>query len=152
MSRVSPHVDLNIASSLSTAQKLVAVFCLVWPFLAMASVPRRGRSSAPLSAVLVALAVVVCGAWLDFARGEDIRWGIALWPVAWIVVLSLALRHRPAVDRYVVVLGTILAIEVLIAVLFVDALMPVFARAAAAMTIALAMAAAIRLFVATRGT
>lgn len=48
---------LNVAASLSMAQKLVAVFCLVWPLLAMASVPRRSRSSAPLAVVLVAQSV-----------------------------------------------------------------------------------------------
>ena len=155
----------------TTAYNVVALFCIVWPFLAMASVPRRGRSSAPLDAIFVALAVVACGLWLDLGdvvRGLPLSGGrlesagyelraasaVALWPIAWIALLALVLRHRPKVDSFVITLAVILAIHIVAAFLFVQVLAPsksliVFARAAAAMTIVTAMTAALRLFFAT---
>lgn len=159
----------------TTPQKVVALFCIVWPFLAMASAPRRGHSSAPFSAAIVALAVVACGLWLDLAdlvgglavsgagldsAKDGLRWifgatKIAIWPIAWIALFTLVLRHRPHVDSFVITLAIMLAIHVLAAFLFVQVFAPnkslmVFARTAAAVTIPTAMIAALRLFFATR--
>ena len=163
--RVSPDVDLTHAYVTATdAQKVVAIFCMVWPFLAMASLPRRGQSPAPLLAAIVALAVVGCGLWVDLANAAGAAVStrdafavtrIALWPLAWIAVYALILRHRPRLDPFVITLAVCLALHVLAAVLFVQVLAPskpliVFARAAAAVMIVTAMTAALRLFFATR--
>jgi len=120
---------------------LVVAFSVVWPFLAMASIPRRGQSSAPLAAMLVPVAVGSCGVWL----GLDVSWMVVvLWPIAWIAILSLGLRHRTALDGYVLALSVILGIDLFAALgwLHVDVLAPL----AAAASIVLAMLAALRLF------
>jgi hypothetical protein len=155
---------------------LVTLFCFVWPFLAMAAVSRRGRSSAPIAAALVALAVILCGIWLDLsnlvgamaitgvgretmvtAARDTFETGaaLAMWPIGWILILSLVLRHRPIVDRVVIALSVLLCASAVTAWSFVTFLEPsagyvLFARVAAAATLAIAIWAAVRLFVVTR--
>jgi hypothetical protein len=153
------------------ATVLVVLFCAFWPFLAMFSVPRRGRSSAPIAAALVALAVIGCGMWINLATIVDSEWSrpaallvarntlemgwIAVWPVAWIAILSLIRRHRPIPDRFVAILAALLGVAAIAALNFAAFLAPriaylVFARAAAAFALAIALAAAVWLFVVTR--
>lgn len=160
----------------SPALLLVTLFCFVWPFLAMAAVSRRGRSSAPIAAALVALAVILCGLWLELSSlvgampitgvGRETMTmaardtfetgaGLAIWPIGWIVILSLVLRHRPIVDRVVIVLAILLCASVVTAWSCVAFLEPsvgyvLFARGAAAVTLVIAIASAVRLFVVTR--
>lgn len=150
---------------------LVVLFCLFWPFLAMSSVPRRGRSSAPIAAALVALAVISCGLWINLAMIVDSELGrptarlvarnalemgwIAVWPVVWIAILSLILRHRPIPDSFVVILAALLGVVAIAALNFAAFLAPriaylVFARVAAAFALAIALAAAVWLFLMTR--
>ena len=142
----------------------------------MAAVSRRGRSSAPIAAALVAVAVILCGIWLELsnlvgamaitgvgretmamAARDTFETGaaLAIWPIAWIVILSLLLRHRPIVDRVVLALGVLLCASVVTARTCVAFLEPsigyvLFARAAAAATLSIALWAAVRLFVVTR--
>ncbi len=116
--------------------------------------------------MIVAIAVVACGVWIDLANvvllldaGVGPRpvlapTSIVTWPIAWIALLTLVLRHRPQIDSFVIALTTILAIQIVAAFLFVQVLAPsksliVFARTAAAMTIVTAMIAALRLFLST---
>ncbi|HEV7238921.1 MAG TPA: hypothetical protein VGQ36_06735 [Thermoanaerobaculia bacterium] len=144
----------------STALKVIALFCMVWPFLAMASVPRRGRSSAPIAAMLVVLAVILCGVWLELsnvagaAALDTFKTGlaVAVWPTGWIAILTLVLRHRPVIDRMVIILGALLCVSVFAAVVSPPVASVFFARGAAAMTLAIAIAAAVRLFLVTRAS
>ena len=148
-----------MAMELSWALKIIALFCIVWPFLAMASVPRRGRSSAPIAAGLVVLAVILCGIWLELSNAggasmsDAVTTGsaLAVWPLGWILILSLVLRHRPAVDLVVMVLGALLCLSVVIAWIFATLFTPhvvsvLFARVGAAVTLMIAIAAAVWLF------
>lgn len=163
------HVELT------PAMKLVLWFCLFWPFLAMSSIPRRGRSSAPIAAALVALAVIACLVWIELAgivegarlaglnretsiaiarQTFSVAW-LAVWPIGWIAVLSLIRRHWPIPDGFVVALTALLCVAAIAALNFVAFLSPrmmymIFARAAAAFALAIALAAAVWLFVVTR--
>lgn len=104
---------------------IVMLFCLAWPFLALASISKRGRSSAPFVAVLVALAMIGSAVWFDLSnlvvgmslsnsdRQSVIQWApdvfetgwIAVWPIGWIALFALLRRHRPVVDRTLAVLA-----------------------------------------------
>jgi hypothetical protein len=142
--------------------KVITLFSCVWPFLAMASVRRRERSCAPIVAGLVALSVILCGVWVELSNGiglparGTIRTGsfLAVWPIGWIAILSLALRHRPVADRVVLALAALWCASAATAWHFDAFLTPstgyvLFARVAAAVTLAIAIAAAVRLFLVT---
>src|SRR6185436_20139001 len=45
---------------------VLRLFCFFWPLVSIAFITRRGRSSAPVTAMLLPLSVALCGTWLGF--------------------------------------------------------------------------------------
>lgn len=167
----------NLHVGPSTAAMVAMLFCFLWPFLTMASVAKRTRSSAPLHAALVALAVIVCAIWVELSnlvvgmaksggnRESLIFWArevfdiapLALWPLGWIAILSLLRRHRPAIDRTLIALAGLLCAIVIAALNFTTLVAPgvaffVLARTGAAIALVIALAATARFFLLTRAS
>lgn len=95
--------------------ELAAFFCLAWPLFAWLFFRRGGRSSAPVTATLIPLAITLTEAWLGIARvieGRTIPGGVVRWLIEGLMMLlfgalsaggvaivALLRRHRPVLDR-----------------------------------------------------
>lgn len=121
-------VDHHIA----TSTWLAILFCLFWPFVTAALMPKRGRSQAPLAAMAAPLAVSMIAMWLGLFHTLQ---GLAIsgaWPRAaaaagvaealscmaiggasavFIALIALLRRHRAFAGRGVVMLYASLLVE-----------------------------------------
>jgi hypothetical protein len=124
-------MELNSASfhvATTPAGKVVVLFCMAWPFLALAFIRRGERSSAPLVAMLIPIAVGLCGTWLGLvdvlgalpvtgggraARAAGVAEALLLILIGagcagCVGVVALMRRHRPVLDRGAAVLAALL--------------------------------------------
>lgn len=108
--------SLHIHRALTT--QLVMLFCLAWPFLAFALIRRSERSSAPVTAMLIPLAIALAETWLAIVRvltGMALSGGGTSWIAAgiaealrtmvfgaisatFVALVALLRRHRPLLD------------------------------------------------------
>lgn len=157
-------------------QKWLVLFCLLWPLMAWSLVPRRGRSSAPLAAMLVPLALSVGLMWLSLSRClygmvvsgggiESVSAGIAealfvpfvgAFAAGGVAIITLIRRHRPTADTPIVMLYTLTIAEVASALLFRPRMAAVdvqltFCYGAAILAGLVAFAAFVRAWLAARG-
>jgi hypothetical protein len=155
--------------------KLLVVFCVLWPFMAWSLIRHRGRSSAPLAAMLVPLALSVGVMWLGFERvligmaysGRGIAAASAglaealsvlfagALSAGLVAVLALIRRHRPLVDTPIAMLYTLSIAEVATALLLAPRIAVVqwqlyFIYSAAILAALIAIAAFLRAWLAAR--
>ncbi|HEX6101158.1 MAG TPA: hypothetical protein VF432_32885 [Thermoanaerobaculia bacterium] len=124
-------MDVNSASfhfATTPTGKVVVLFCMAWPFLALAFIRRGERSSAPLVAMLIPIAVGLSGAWLSLvdvlgalpvtgggraARAAGVAEALLLILIGagcagCVGVVALMRRHRPVLDRGAALLAALL--------------------------------------------
>lgn len=157
-------------------ESLIALFSFVWPFVALRYVRSRGRSPAPVLAMLVPVLVASCGTWLGLhgilygmtvlSTGRD-PWVIAgiadafavlrfgAYSACGVALVALIRRHRPALDRATVSIAVLLAAEVIAAAAVAAHLDPLprnvyLVRAGAIVAGVVAAAAAVSMFLLSR--
>lgn len=117
---------------------LISLFLFFWPFVSLAVIRKRGHSSAPVSAMLLPLAVALLGTWIgmmESVRGMALAGsGIAsvaagfaeslqtlftaMYSAAAVAVVTLIKRHRPVADRVTAVIALLIAAGTIGALLF----------------------------------
>lgn len=119
--------------------RLAVMLCVFWPFIAISFLSRRGRSSAPLTAMLLPLTVALCGTWIGIAsvlrgmavsgsgRGAAFAAGLAesigtlsigAFSAVAVALAALIKRHRPVADRFTTVLALFFVADTIAALLF----------------------------------
>jgi hypothetical protein len=172
-------MDMTLSSttaSPSLAQIWLILFCVIWPFAAWPLMPSRGRSSAPLAAMLVPMALSVGVMWLGLARclyGMAVSGGgvasiaagiaeslgvlsVGAISAGAVAVLALIRRHRPTADTPIVMLYALTMAEVASALWFrpraaVIESQHIFCYAAAILAGMIAVAAFVRAWLTARG-
>jgi hypothetical protein len=173
-------MDMSVSSVYVTPSvfaQLLAIFCVLWPLMAWSLIPHRGRSSAPLAAMLVPMALSVGVMCVGFARvlegmarygsgsGAAEAAGIAealftlllgAYSAGGVAVVALIRRHRPTADTPIVMLYALTIAEVASALWFrprvaVIESQLIFCNAAAIMAGVIAIAAFVRAWLTARG-
>lgn len=121
----------------SFTERLVVLFCVAWPFVTLALLRRQGRSPAPVMAMLIPLAVALCGTWLGLTRVMEVMapYGgrsataagiaealslltVAAFSVAGVALASSIRRHRPLLDRRTVIVAVCVLADAYAVLLF----------------------------------
>lgn len=159
---------MAVCTQPSPLQRLVVMFCVFWPLLALGFLRTRGRSSEPLTSMLLPLAIASCGTWVGLIRmlhGAAISGGgvnsmmagsaeavrtLVLGAVSSgaVALAALLRRHRPVADRGALILTTLTIANAVAALVFPPALPG--ATLGAIIALALALAAGVWLFVTAR--
>jgi hypothetical protein len=120
-----------VTSCPSTPAKLAFLACLLWPWIALALLPSRGRSSAPIAAMLVPLAISTVAMWVGLLHamqglalsGSSPRAasagiaealggvGVGAGSAAFVALFALMRRHRAIVDRGAVTMTLFLLVQ-----------------------------------------
>lgn len=118
------------------APKVTRIFCLLWPFVSIAFLRDRGRSFAPLTAMLVPLTVSACGMWLflievmrgmalsgaerAFAAGFADAYELLFWggfSALAVSAFALKKKHVPSADFGATAIAALLMINVVLALM-----------------------------------
>jgi hypothetical protein len=145
------------------AAQAIVLFCILWPFVTLLFLRSRTTSSAPLSAMLLPMAVAVMGIWIGFynvvtgmsVSGNNGRLASAAGIAEALMILSIGAcsamlvaffalirRHRPVADRVTMALAAAVIIEVIAALMFGARIKPLDTQ----MTLALVWAATALVF------
>jgi len=161
-------------STPSAAQRLLVVFFIFWPIIALGML-RRGRSPLPLLATLFPFAIGASVMWMQLAQVIE-RMAIsgggiastaagiaealsaplfALVPASLVAIAALLKRHAPAVDHFTIVVALATATEVVAALLFTGWIAPearqfTLALVWASTALVIALAIAVRMVVLAR--
>jgi hypothetical protein len=146
------ELQLSTVPMFTPAEAWTVLFCVIWPFLAMKFIAKHGRTSAPISAMIVAIAAVEAVTWYELARlvtllplpptfvsdGPSPAW-VLPWSAFWIACIAWIRRHRPVPDAMVMTLSALLLAGAIAARVFEANLEPRYFQFYAARTAAAAL-------------
>lgn len=163
-------LTLTTAHRFSTAEELTMLFCVLWPFVARRFFFPRSSSSAPISAMVLPIALVEAAIWWTIANflgympltTKVIPWDlpaltesawVLLWTAFWIAVMALIRKHRPVPDAGAIALSALvlagaISIRVYVAVAELTRAFVYGAVAAALASVGIALAALVWLLLA----